>query len=43
VSQTAIGEREKRDGLGVINTNDEELGAENPALAYKQLVRVARY
>jgi transposase len=40
VSQTAIREREKRDGLWVIHTNDEELSAEDLALAYKQLVRV---
>ena len=43
VSQTAISEREKRNGLWVIHTNDEELSAEDLALAYKQLVRVARY
>ena len=39
VSQTAIREREKRDGLWVIHTIDEELSAEGLALAYKQLVR----
>jgi transposase len=40
VSQSAIREREKRDGLWVIHTNDEELSTEDLALAYKQLVRV---
>jgi len=40
VSQSGIREREKRDGLWVIHTNDEELSAEDLALAYKQLVRV---
>ncbi len=40
VSKKAIREKEKRDGLWVIHTNDHELCAEDLALAYKQLVRV---
>lgn len=40
LSRKAIREKEKRDGLWVIHTNDEELSAEDLALAYKQLVRV---
>jgi hypothetical protein len=40
LSKKAIREREKRDGLWVIHTNDDELGTEDLALAYKQLVRV---
>lgn len=40
LSKHAIWEKEKRDGLWVIHTNDEELSAEDLALAYKQLVRV---
>jgi len=40
LSKRAIREKERRDGLWVIHTNDEELSAEDLALAYKQLVRV---
>lgn len=40
VDKGAIRERERRDGLWVIRTNDEELSAEDLALAYKQLMRV---
>jgi transposase len=40
LSKQAIREKEKRDGLWVIHTNDHELGAEDLALAYKQLIRV---
>ena len=40
LSKKAIKEKEKRDGLWVIHTNDHELGVEDLALAYKQLVRV---
>jgi transposase len=40
LSRKAIREREKRDGLWVIHTNEQELSAEDLALAYKQLVRV---
>ncbi|MFH1944837.1 MAG: hypothetical protein ABIJ35_02565 [Acidobacteriota bacterium] len=36
----AIREKVKRDGMWVIHSNDEELSAEDLALAYKQLVRV---
>jgi transposase len=40
LNKKAIREKEKRDGLWVIHTNEEELSAEDLALAYKQLVRV---
>lgn len=40
INQGAIREREKRDGRWVLQSNDEELSAEDLALAYKQLVRV---
>ena len=40
LSRMSIWEKEKRDGLWVIHTNDETLSAEDLALAYKQLVRV---
>lgn len=40
ISRGAIRAREKRDGRWVIHSNDEELSAEDLALAYKQLVRV---
>ena len=40
LSKEAIREKEKRDGLWVIHTNDHELSAEDLALAYKQLIRV---
>lgn len=40
LSKKAIREKEKRDGLWVIHTNDKELSTEDLALAYKQLVRV---
>jgi transposase len=40
VNKGAVRERERRDGLWVIRTNDEELSAEDLALAYKQLIRV---
>ena len=40
VDKGAIRERARRDGLWVIRTNDEELSAEDLALAYKQLMRV---
>jgi len=40
LSKKAIREKEKRDGLWVIHSNDHELGAEDLALAYKQLIRV---
>jgi len=39
INQGAIREREKRDGRWVIQSNDEELSAEDLALAYKQLMR----
>jgi hypothetical protein len=40
LSKKAIKDKEKRDGLWVIHTNDHELSSEDLALAYKQLVRV---
>ena len=40
INRMAIRERAKRDGLWVIHSNDDELSAEDLALAYKQLVRV---
>jgi len=40
VSQAAVRQASKRDGLWVIRTNDESLSPEDLALAYKQLVRV---
>jgi len=40
LNQAAIHERERHDGMWVIHSNDDALGAEDLALAYKQLVRV---
>lgn len=40
LSKKAIRDKEKRDGLWVIHTNDPELSSEDLALAYKQLIRV---
>lgn len=40
VDKGAIRGRARRDGLWVIRTNDEDLSAEDLALAYKQLMRV---
>jgi hypothetical protein len=40
MNQAAIHERGRHDGMWVIHSNDDELSAEDLALAYKQLVRV---
>jgi IS4 transposase len=40
ISLGAVRERAKKNGLWVIQSNDEELSAEDLALAYKQLMRV---
>ena len=40
INRMAIRDRARRDGIWVIHSNDEELAAEDLALAYKQLVRV---
>ena len=40
INRMAIREKVKRDGMWVIHSNDEEMSAEDLALAYKQLVRV---
>ncbi|MCG2817233.1 MAG: IS1634 family transposase [Candidatus Aminicenantes bacterium] len=40
ISCGSVRARAKRDGLWVIHSNDEELSAEDLALAYKQLMRV---
>lgn len=40
MNQAAIHERERHDGMWVIHSNDDDLSAEDLALAYKQLVRV---
>jgi hypothetical protein len=40
VNKAAVREKEKRDGIWVLHTNDTELSAEDLALGYKQLMRV---
>jgi len=40
MNQAAIHERGRHDGMWVIHSNDDELSAEDLALAYKQLIRV---
>ncbi len=40
INRMAIRGKAKRDGMWVIHSNDEELSAEDLALAYKQLIRV---
>jgi hypothetical protein len=40
LNKVAFREKEKRDGMWVLHTNDTELSAEDLALGYKQLVRV---
>jgi len=40
LNQAAVQEQERHDGIWIIHSNDDELSAEDMALAYKQLLRV---
>jgi transposase len=40
LNKAAIQEKEERDGMWVIHSNDDDLSPEDLALAYKQLIRV---
>ena len=40
LNQVAVREQERHDGIWIIHSNDDELSAEDMALAYKQLLRV---
>ncbi|TRZ88829.1 IS1634 family transposase [bacterium] len=40
LNQASIQERERHDGIWIVHSNDDELSAEDLALAYKQLLRV---